>query len=334
VEDKVIYRWSRGRVPTAECMDPNVSIQSHRSRFSLTHFVGESFPRFRVDLGPVILGAFLGCPLTLADYSSWQYPILKDWPQVNQVQWDESNRWWKAILRVTQAAVADSNGDYVVGIPDMGAAGDVAANLRGNADYLMDLYDHPDQVLALEEKTFDWWLHAYDRLYSLIAPLGMGSTSWLRAWSSGRTYPVQCDISALASTKMFERFFLPTVIRQAQALDRCIYHLDGPDATRHLQLLLDCDDIHAIQWMPGVGSAPMVEWTPFLKRIQDGKKALHISAMPWEVPRLLEELAPEGLMIETWTETMDQANGLLRLAEKTAVAKSLRWQGLKAAEEK
>ncbi len=320
-----LKRWLH--VGAWNSLDPERAVQNRRWAFGLTHFVGESFPRMRVYLGPGVLTAFLGCPLTLGEFTSWQEPILTDWGQLDRLQWDEENPWWRLVLRLTETAVADSGGDYVVGITDLGGAGDLAANLRGTQRLLMDLYDHPEEVLALEERLCDWWLAAYDRLYALVSSLGVGCCSWLPAWHAGRTYPIQCDFSAMISPSMFERFFLPTLLRQARTLDRCIYHLDGPDATRHLDLLLACPEIHAIQWVPGAGGGPMVKWIPLLRRIQAGQKAVHIQAPPWEVPELLEALEPEGLMIETVAPDLEQAEALLTLAGKVAAQKARRWRG-------
>ncbi|NLE76589.1 MAG: hypothetical protein GX605_07540 [Chloroflexi bacterium] len=325
-QSTALKRWLH--VGALNSLDPQRAVDRQRRAFGLTHFVGESYPRMRVYLGPGVLSAVLGCPLKLEEFTSWQDPILTDWRQADQLQWDEQNRWWQLVLRLTETAVADSGGDYVVGITDLGGAGDLLANLRGTGPLLTDLYDHPEAVLALEGRICDWWLAAYERLYRLTAPLEVGSSSWLLAWHHGRTYPVQCDFSAMISPKMFERFFLPTVLRQAAALDRCIYHLDGPDAVRHLDLLLGCPEIQAIQWVPGAGAGPMVQWVPLLRRIQAGKKALHITAGAWEVAELLENLRPEGLMIETVAADLGQANALLRLAEQAAARQAQQFGGV------
>jgi hypothetical protein len=108
-----------------------------------------------------------------------------------------------------------------------------------------------------------------------------------------------------------ETFFLESIIAEARWLDRAIFHLDGPDAIRHLDLLLPIPEIQAIQWVPGAGALPMTRWVPFLRRIQAAGKSLHLSVWPHEIRTLLEELKPEGLMLNTRVNSEAEARDLL-----------------------
>ena len=55
----------------------------------------------------------------------------------------------------------------------------------------------------------------------------------------------------------------------------------------------------------------MTRWIPLLKRIQAAGKSLHLSVWPGEVQTLLEELKPEGLMLNTHVSSEAEARDLL-----------------------
>ncbi len=118
---------------------------------------------------------------------------------------------------------------------------------------------------------------------------------------------VQCDFAALISPRRMEEFCLPDIRALCRRLDTSILHLDGHDAVRHLDALLGIPELDAIQWVPGAGKPPAVGWLPMLKRVQQAGKSLHIYAAAVDVPRILEELSPSGLMISVEDEFRSRA---------------------------
>jgi hypothetical protein len=52
-------------------------------------------------------------------------------------------------------------------------------------------------------------------------------------------------------------------------MDRCLYHLDGPQALRYLDRLLEIPAVHAIQWVPGAGRDYWVDWISLVTGIAD-----------------------------------------------------------------
>ncbi|MBK8050676.1 MAG: hypothetical protein IPK16_28365 [Anaerolineales bacterium] len=111
---------------------------------------------------------------------------------------------------------------------------------------------------------------------------------------------LQSDISIMMSPASFRRFVLPYIRQQCQWLDYSLYHLDGIGAIRHLDALLEIEELNAIQWTPGVGQPQGGDpcWYDLYKRIRAGGKAV----MPaWvevdELAPLLDAVGPEGLNI-------------------------------------
>ena len=117
--------------------------------------------------------------------------------------------------------------------------------------------------------------------------------------------------------KMFDEYFLPFIAEQTEMVERTIYHLDGPGAVRHLDSLLDLPHLDGIQWVPGAGAAPAVEWIPLLKRIQEAGKLVYVYCDKSHVQKLLSELKPEGLMlVAEGCESVDEAQQLLENVAK------------------
>jgi hypothetical protein len=116
---------------------------------------------------------------------------------------------------------------------------------------------------------------------------------------------------------MFGEFFLPSLRQQTEWVERTIYHLDGPDAVRHLDALLSLPKITAIQWIQGAGAPPVSKWIRLLRRIQAGGKLLQLYCSPGEVETLLAELEPEGLLLITHCNAEEEA--------KEVLAKAPRW---------
>ena len=98
-------------------------------------------------------------------------------------------------------------------------------------------------------------------------------------------------------------------------MDRCIYHLDGPQALRYLDTLLDIPEIHAIQWVPGAGRDYWADWIEVYQRIQQRGKALQILSIPVaDLPQLFNVLRPEGVWISAVSgiTNQDEAEAVLK----------------------
>lgn len=141
-------------------------------------------------------------------------------------------------------------------------------------------------------------------------------SDWLGLASRGTHDIVQCDFCALISPGHFEEFCLPDMERQCAMLDTSIFHLDGPDAVRHLDMILEVKDLDAIQWIPGAGRPGAKAWLPMLRRIQKSGKSVFIHAPPQDVEEILCALSPRGLMIqvEGRFDTLEQAERFISSA--------------------
>jgi hypothetical protein len=122
----------------------------------------------------------------------------------------------------------------------------------------------------------------------------------------------ECDFHVLIGPQQFERLFLPDIARRAATAGRAAFHLDGPDATRHIDALLDVPEIQAIQFTPGAGTPSALVWVDMFRKIQQKNRSLLVFCPADEVLPLCEALSPEGLAVsvETGSMTADELDTL------------------------
>jgi 5-methyltetrahydrofolate--homocysteine methyltransferase len=281
-------------------------------------FFGDAFPLvFPVSTSLVaIQAAYLGGRYGLRSGTGWCEPVLDDWASRPPLAVDPSNPWWAATQRLLDEGVRAFAGRAAVGIPDLQGGGQILDLLRGTERLAIDLVENGNPVhLALQEIDTAW-LAYWQRCNDLILLRQDGYVDWLGVWSGLPAVTIECDFSCMISPRLFEEFFLPSLRRQTAWVERTIYHLDGPGAVRHLDALLDLETLDGIQWVPGTGARPMIEWLPLLRRIQEGGKRLVIACQAGETLGLLDALRPDGLLISTRCRSGEEAQALVAEAAR------------------
>lgn len=296
--------------------DLDYVVESQGERIRCTYYGGEAFPLFNPNLGPDIFAAFLGAPIHFAEDTSWVDPIIDCWEPAPAFALDKRNEWYVMQMELLRRAQEAGRGKWITGIPDTHSGGDALSALRGRQALCFDLVDDEDAVAAAMRSLEPIVVEVYEDFYPTVEYEQYGSSSgWLPTWGAGRCNVIQCDFIALISPAMFEKHFLHELALQAQWLDRTIYHLDGPDCIRHVDMLMTIPQIRAIQWVPGAGAPPMPYWMPLLKRIQAAGRGLHLLTEPEHVETLLRELSPKGLMVQTSVASEAEAKELVRAVE-------------------
>ena len=294
-------------------------VERHEKGLEKTWWGGESFPvMFPVATGiPAIVAAYLGCPLTFTGaMTGWCAHIIDDWNNCPSLEFDADNEWYQKTVALLRAACERAQGRYYVGIPDLNGPGEILSRLRGPENLAVDLIENPDCVHAALKKINRAWLDAWKGLTEVTHEYLDGYIYWMRIWSEVPSTDLQTDFSIMISSEMFDEFFMPYIEQQTEWVERTIYHLDGPGAARHLNSLLELPKLTGIQWTPGAGAAPMVEWIDLLKRVQAAGKLLFLWCEYDEVETLLSELRPEGLFLVPRCATVEEGQALLKLAEK------------------
>jgi len=297
-------------------MDTEFVVASHVARLHNAQFIGEALPVAMPNLGPDIFAACYGCPLTFGEHTSWSEPILDDLSpaSVASLALDTENEYYSKIIELTDALVAAGQGRFMVGYTDLHGGGDALAAFRAPLNLLLDTIENPDGIKAAIPHITQDFLAFYDTLYERLSAAGMPSTTWLHATCRGRFHVPSNDFSCMISDAAFEDLFIPGIIEECRHMDRNMYHLDGPQALRYLDRLLDIPEIHAIQWVPGAGHDYWADWIEVYQRIQARGKAFVTGCVPLaDLPLLFNSLAPEGVWIGgiAGLKTMDEAEDVL-----------------------
>jgi len=167
------------------------------------------------------------------------------------LKFDEGNFWWRAIVDATRIALKYSRNRYIVAFPSLDGVHDILVSLRGTQNLVKDMYFNPRKVEEISWRILDLWHIYYDKLYEIIKQYQYGTSAWMNLWSPLKWYPIQCDLAAILSPKLFQKFILPILEEQCRRLDHVVYHLDGPGELSHVDYLLKIEKLNGIQWVPG-----------------------------------------------------------------------------------
>ena len=298
-------------------LDTDFQIRNARKAVENTFYLGEGYPRYNPNLGPDLLGAVCGCELEFGNRTSWAKPIIEDYEDFDPIVFDENNFWWKKIVELTKAALADSKGDYLVGITDLHPGADGLVSLRGPQDTAYDIYDEPEQIKARIWEIFPVFKEMITRLHTIISTKQQACSNWMGVLHPTELwYPPSCDFSCMISTENFEEFIIPELEAEIDWLPNALYHLDGPDALRHLDRLLQIKKLKGIQWVYGAGQPSGRHWGDVLQKIQAADKCIMMYCQPEDLVPLCEILDPRGVHFRCTVPDIDSGKALLQEMER------------------
>ncbi len=299
--------------------DTETVVNRHEHYTSQTAYYAEAFPSAVVNLGPGVLAAIMGCEVRLMEDSVWFEHFIEDW-ESDYKEFDENNYWWQKTQELTQALAKNANGNYMVGVADLNSVSNAMSLMRGSEELAMDLITDPELVHIYRDKLTDIWFNCQRKLFEITQTAQTGYTDWMGMYAPKLGVAAQCDFSTLISTNMFEEFFMQEIHRQCEEIPYPIYHLDGPDCIRHLDLILKEEKLRAIQWQPGAGAAPCCDekWLPMLKKIQDSGKGVYVFAKINEIETLAKNLDPNKtfIYVTEYAKDANEAEEILRIVEK------------------
>jgi hypothetical protein len=301
-------------------MDTEYVVKVTAAHVHNTVYYADALPVAFPNLGPEVFSAFYGCPLVFGETTSWSEPILEDWSpaSTDALRLDEGNVYFRKILELTDALLEVAANSFIVGYTDLHPGGDALAAFRDPEQLCVDMVEHPEAVKALCDRITDDFLTVYDLYHRRLQVAGMPSSTWLNATCRGRFHVPSNDFSCMISERMFQDTFVPGIERECRHMDRNIYHLDGPQALRFLDLLLAMPEIHAIQWVPGAGYDHWADWIEVYQRIQAAGKAFCLYPPVDELDDVFDVLRPEG----AWLIVRGVRDAA---AAEAALAKISRW---------
>ena len=281
-------------------LDVEFIAEAEEARLRNTVFFADSLPATYPNLGPEVFSAFYGCELEYGEHTAWSRPILHDWSaqSLAAIRLDEANYYFRKLEELTGALLERGKGAFIVGYTDLHPGGDAIAAFRDPQELLIDTLEYPQEVKKLCNRITDDFLRVYDKFHEKLSAAGMPSTTWCNATCKGKYHIPSNDFSCMISTEAFVDLFLPGIVRECRHMDRNLYHLDGPQALRYLDILLEIPEIQAIQWVPGAGHPYWGDWIEVYRKIQSKGKAMEIQNVPAaDLGQLFEVLRPEGVWL-------------------------------------
>ena len=136
------------------------------------------------------------------------------------------NPWVAKMLEFVPALEARSVGRYPVGVTLMRGIADLLSALYGSENFVLRMYDDPQEVHAVVAQLTEYWI-AFGRCLLDHLPSfhgGTGSFSY-GLWCPGQMIWLQEDASALLSPALYEEFIYPADCRIAAAFDHVVMHL-------------------------------------------------------------------------------------------------------------
>jgi len=284
-----------------------------------TFFGGDAVPIWHGGYaGNDSIPAFLGCNVVLDESTGWWQPVIADGalsshlPEKLNIK--ENNKWWNNSQQMHNIANECAAGKAVPSVPAIGGPGDVLSALRSNEKLLFDMIEEPETVKKFEDYLIEIWIKVYSHYYELHKEASFGGSSnfFFGLWAPGTFYIPSNDFSYMISTEMYERVFLDAMTRQINFLDYSLFHVDGIEAFRHVDMLCSIKKLTALQILPGAGKPSPLRYMDVLKKVQRAGKGLHITIPPNEVKTALETLSHKGLIVATYCETAEEADELVK----------------------
>lgn len=298
-------------------MDTEYQIAMFRRGMKATEYLGESYPLFCPNLGPDILGAICGCKLQFGEVTSWAENCIEEYEDYPKIVFDENNKWWKKIAEITQAAVEDANGEYLVGITDLHPGADAVVSMRGAEEAALDLYLNPEQFKQRVWEVYDVFREVTDRLHDIISSKQKGCSNWMSILHPDeKWYVTSCDFAYMISRAHFEEFIVPELLAELEYLPASVFHLDGIGSLKHLDRLLQMEKLKGVQWVYGAGVTTAKDWIEVYQKIRKAGKCVEIPCEFSDILPLCEVLDPQGVRFNCGAPDIESGKAIIKEVER------------------
>ncbi len=303
--------------------DPEKILERYYNEFENSIFIGEALPSVFPVLGTAGHCAYFDCKYEFAEDTIWFFESMQNM-QSELLEFNNNNEMLNAQRKIIDYIAPKAVDKFFIAMPDNCGNLDALAHIRGSSNLLIDMMEEPEEVEKALKKIREALIETAREFYEKAKDVNKAGTvhSWMNTWSKGIHLQMQCDISVMISEEMFEKFALPDLTETANQLQHSIYHLDGQEQIRHLDMLLSIKKLDMIQWTPVEGQPKTSSFIGVFKKIQRAGKGLVLFPEADEVELILQELSPKGLLLNLrGIKTKQEADYYLSLAEKHAISR-------------
>ncbi len=306
--------------------DIDYFVKSVEYKLAHTHFAGDSLPVCHPWLGPDQFAAWLGAEMIIIprEYTSWVKPFVDDWKDFQDFKINPENKWWSLYLELLHRCAEVGKDKWITAYPDLHTGIDGLSAIRGPENLMMDMISVPETIHSAMDQMTYLFKEIVDTVSDIILPYNQGTSNWTMGYSSNRFLCIgQNDFSCMISPQMFENFCWEDNLQCCNHVDKSLYHLDGPDATRHLAKILELEDLDCVQWIQGAGNPPPSQWMDLLKKIQDSGKSVQVLYVPnhgddadlsEELDALISGLDKDRLFFTAEIHSVEEADALIEQA--------------------
>jgi 5-methyltetrahydrofolate--homocysteine methyltransferase len=291
------------------------AIEDYERYAESTVFFAESIPNFTISFGPDTISYFIKgaeSKVRVGSGTAWIEPFIDDWRKINRIEIDKENIWYKGFMNFYRYAGERGEGKFLLQMPDAHTHLDLLRAIRGSEELCIDLVEIPDEIERRLREIKDFFREIYMEIFDSTNMKEWGTTSWIPLYCEGKYEVLQCDFTYMIGQEMFRRFALPYIEEEANFLDHCIFHVDGPGVLRHLDDLLSIKKIDAIQWVPGEGNKLHIYWIDLFKRIKEaGKRVIIYPQSVDEVKVFHKELGPENVVYQLDLRSLEEGKRLV-----------------------
>ncbi|MBT3271819.1 MAG: trimethylamine corrinoid protein 2 [Spirochaetales bacterium] len=251
-----------------------------RNGLSSDRYLADAFPHTTVNMGAGSLALYIGSEPVFDFNTVWFNEFVENWKTTPRFEYNEKNPWWILHQEIIRKMVKSARGEFYIDIPDIIENLDILASVRGAQNLCIDLMDCPEEISRRIDEINSIYFNYYNRMYDIVKDTdGSSSYTAFSVWGPGKTVKLQSDFSAMMSPDQFKDMVVPSLRHQCINTDSSVYHLDGPDAIRHVDSLMSISELNALQWTAGAGhpDGGWEGWFDIYRKVRKAGKALHIS---------------------------------------------------------
>jgi len=303
----------------AKFVDPVTVAARERYLLSGFGFPADIVPFAYTDWGTISAAPFFGSTMNYGDDTVWYNPAGLSPSMDRSLILDDDNPWFLRLQDLVSTGKTVAGNDYFCGMPSLSPGLDVLSELCGASELCIYLITDPGWVQEKLSEITAACLKAYDTIYQLASEEdGSVFVSFFRLWAPGRVSLIQNDFSSLISETMFREFAVPFTREFSAAMEFSLFHVDGPEAIRTIDALLEIDELTSLEFTPGPqipgGGDP--SWYDMYRRVKAaGKRMQIVWIKAEEVIPLLDAVGPAGLYLMVEFQSLNEAEKMAREVE-------------------
>jgi hypothetical protein len=311
------FRITEGPWETAEArwLDVDFQVEAFLRSLEGNTFLGETFPVFWPNLSAIAYNLFLGQPGEFDDVTAWAHPWVENLGALPDLSVKRDGIYFKTIEALTERALSQAEGRFMVGYTDMYAGIDCTLGLRGAEQMCMDLFMDPEGLRSLIDTAWQEYPAVYEQFDKVLKAHDQLSVTWMNLPSFETFNVLACDFATNISPDHFDEFCMPIIRKEAERFTHNVFHMDGPGVGKNVDSILTLPNLAAIQWVQGYGDdQPIAQWIPMIQKIQEAGKSVIVDLQLDELDAFMAKVDPAGIMLWIPAEPGDQQAVLEKVA--------------------